>query len=145
MQRGIPSRLLLAFGCQNKQGWALLIWSGSKVHNWVMNMRQNTSQANLWKSIWFVCVCQSRHSGDLLHVLPLKVKTSSASIKSYILIVAEANAFIFFLWIYRFYMLHHTFISPGHVWDLLMDSLKNFWQNSPLGSRNKAVKYKLRI
>ena len=44
-----------------------------------------------------MCVCQSRHSGDLLHVLPLKVKTSSASIKSYILTVAEANAFIFFL------------------------------------------------
>ena len=44
-----------------------------------------------------MCVCQSRHSGDLLHVLPLKEKPSSASIKSYILIVAEANAFIFFL------------------------------------------------
>ena len=44
-----------------------------------------------------VCVCLSEQaSGDLLHVL-LKVKTSSASIKSCILIVAEANAFIFYI------------------------------------------------
>ena len=50
-------------------------------------------------------VCQSRHSGDLLH-MPLKVKTSSVSIKSYILIVAETKAFICFI----FYMLHHTLI-----------------------------------
>ena len=44
-----------------------------------------------------MCVCQNRRSGDLLHVMPLKAKTSGSSIKRNILIVAEANAFIFFL------------------------------------------------
>ena len=38
-----------------------------------------------------MCVCQSGRSGDLLHV-PIRVKTSSESIKSYILIVAEVEA-----------------------------------------------------
>ena len=45
-----------------------------------------------------MCVCQSRHSGDLLHRLPLKVKISSASIKSYTYIdCCGGKRFYFFL------------------------------------------------